>query len=103
MYDEMEIILNSEFVGEWFVYIVECSDKTLYCGSTNNIQKRMDAHNKNKGAKYTKGRGPVNLMICRGNLTKSQALSLESKVKKQKRDKKAEFLIGFSFEKGQTN
>ena len=68
---------------EWFVYVVKCSDNTLYCGSTDNIEKRIKSHNSGKGAKYTRGRGPVHLVGSKGGMTKSQALSLEYKVKKQ--------------------
>lgn len=43
----------------WFVYILECSDKTLYTGITNDLFKRLETHNKGKGSKYTKARLPV--------------------------------------------
>lgn len=79
---------------KWIVYLVQCFDKTLYCGITNNINKRIDTHNKGKGAKYTRGRLPVFLICCRGGYTKSKALKLEYKVKKQSRKKKATILLG---------
>ena len=47
---------------EWLVYIVECSDKTLYTGITNNLTKRLESHNLGIGAKYTKSRNPVSLV-----------------------------------------
>ena len=46
----------------WYVYILLCRDGTLYTGITNDIKKRMLAHEKGKGAKYTKGRGPFKLV-----------------------------------------
>ena len=46
----------------WFIYIVKCSDKTLYTGITKNIEKRINEHNNKKGAKYTKPRTPVSLI-----------------------------------------
>jgi len=79
----------------WNVYIVKCFDDTLYCGSTNNIEKRINLHNTGKGAKYTKGRGPVELIVLKDGMTKSQALSLEYKVKKQKRKDKVEYLLSY--------
>ena len=44
---------------EWVVYLVRCADESLYCGITNDIERRLVAHNSGKGAKYTKSRMPV--------------------------------------------
>lgn len=85
---------RSILTEEWFVYIVECADGTLYCGSTNNIKKRINLHNKGKGAKYTKGRRPVKLIEYRGGMTKSEALSFEYKIKKAKKRDKIKMLKG---------
>jgi putative endonuclease len=46
----------------WFVYIVQCSDNTLYTGISNNLERRLKQHNSGKGAKYTRGRTPVTLL-----------------------------------------
>ena len=73
----------------YFVYILECADKTLYTGSTNNLEKRLNEHNNSKcGAHYTKIRRPVKLMYSEKYSTKSEALKREMEVKKLKRDKK---------------
>ena len=48
-----------KFTKRWFCYLVGCSDGTIYCGITDNLEKRMATHNAGKGAKYTRGRGPV--------------------------------------------
>ena len=48
--------------SSWCVYILECSDNTYYTGITNNINRRIQQHGTNKGAKYTKGRGPFSLV-----------------------------------------
>jgi len=45
----------------WYVYLLECSDSSLYCGITNDLEKRIATHNSGKGAKYTKVRLPVKL------------------------------------------
>ena len=66
----------------WVVYLVRCSDESLYCGITNNLKKRLDAHNSGKGAKYTKSRTPVELLGTRLKMTKSDALKLEHRIKK---------------------
>ena len=47
---------------KWFVYIVECSDKTLYTGISTDVDKRINTHNNGKGAKYTKYKLPVKLV-----------------------------------------
>ncbi len=76
----------------WCVYLIECSDKTLYCGSTNDLKKRISAHNKGKAAKYTRGRIPVKLIAYKDNLSKSAALKLEYKIKHIDKKKKVDFL-----------
>ncbi len=66
----------------YFVYILECADQTLYVGSTNNISKRVEAHNSSKtGARYTRGRRPVTLRYVEDCLTKSAALKREHELK----------------------
>ena len=72
----------------WFTYLLMCSDNTLYCGITNNLDRRINQHNKGKGAKYTKGRGPVVLIKFWTFPTKGEALSFEYKVKQLSRDEK---------------
>lgn len=63
-------------------YIVRCSDNTLYTGWTNNIEKRLQAHNQGKGAKYTKGRIPVELVYLEISETKQEAMKREAAIKK---------------------
>jgi putative endonuclease len=77
---------------DYYVYILVCEDKSYYTGITNNLEKRLKTHNEGKASKYTRARLPVNLIAVRGGLTKSQALKLEYKVKKQKKSDKLEFL-----------
>jgi len=66
----------------WVVYLVRCSDQSLYCGITNDLDQRLNAHNRGKGAKYTRSRAPVELLGARFQLTKSDALKLEHRIKK---------------------
>ncbi len=66
---------------QWVVYLVRCSDKSLYCGITNNLENRLAAHNSGKGAKYTRSRRPVTLIGTSPEMTKSDALKLEYRVK----------------------
>lgn len=79
-------------MNNWLVYLVECSDGSKYCGATNNIDKRIKTHNAGKGAKYTRMRLPVRLLATSGLMSKGDALRLERKVKKQKANKKVEYL-----------
>ena len=76
----------------WTVYLVECSDGSLYCGISNDLDARIAKHNAGKGAKYTRGRGPVKLVCSKGGLRKGDALRLERVVKKQPRKNKVRFL-----------
>jgi putative endonuclease len=77
------------------VYILECSDKTLYCGWTNNLEKRLHEHNEGKnGAKYTRGRRPVKLVYQEPCLTRSDALKREREIKGLTRLKKLRLIKG---------
>lgn len=72
----------------WYVYLLMCVDNTIYTGITNNLQKRIDTHNKAKGAKYTKTRIPVTLLKFFEVANKSEALKLEYKIKQMPRAEK---------------
>lgn len=71
-----------------YTYIVKCSDKTLYTGWTNNLKKRLEAHNSGKGAKYTKNRRPVELVYFEEYDTKQEAMKREYAIKQLSRQKK---------------
>ena len=79
---------------EWVVYLVRCIDESLYCGITNNIKKRMMAHNSGKGAKYTQSRMPVELVAISSKMSRSEALKLEHRIKKTPAAKKIHKLTG---------
>ncbi|RLB79551.1 MAG: hypothetical protein DRH24_12315 [Deltaproteobacteria bacterium] len=66
---------------EWVVYLIRCSDESLYCGITNNLKNRLAAHNSGRDAKYTRSRKPVKLVIVSSEMTKSDTLKLEYRVK----------------------
>ncbi len=79
----------------YYVYILECADKTLYIGSTNDLVRRVYAHNFLKsGARYTKMRRPVVLAYAQRHTTKKKALAGERALKKLSRKEKLE-LIGW--------
>ncbi|HPM41209.1 MAG TPA: GIY-YIG nuclease family protein [bacterium] len=72
----------------WSVYVVCCRDGTLYCGSTNDIKARIAAHDSGRGARYTRGRGPVKLVYKRRAGSKSAAMKLEARIKRLSRAEK---------------
>lgn len=80
------------------VYIIECSDKSLYTGYTVDLEKRLKKHNSGLGAKYTRSRLPVSLKWCQSCKTKSEAMKLECKIKKLKRVEKIELCSYSSME-----
>jgi putative endonuclease len=72
-----------------YVYILECSDKTLYTGSTHDIEKRIAEHNNSKkGARYTRSRRPVKLVYVESCSNLSDALKREAQIKKLSRVQK---------------
>lgn len=68
--------------GKWTVYLLRCADNTLYCGVTNDIEKRLLAHNDGNGARYTRSRLPVKIVATRANLTKREAYRIEYRIKR---------------------
>ena len=72
----------------YYVYLLKCRDHTLYCGYTTDLQKRVEAHNSGKGAKYTKSRLPVEPVYVEEYETKSEALKRECAVKALTREQK---------------
>lgn len=66
---------------QWVVYLVRCSDRSLYCGVSNDVKTRLKEHNSGTGAKYTRSRRPVELAGISSEMTKSEALSLEYRIK----------------------
>lgn len=77
---------------DWFVYILECSDGTLYTGITDNVERRLALHNSGKGARYTKGRCPVVLRYSEKLSGKGEALRREWIIKKMPRISKEKLL-----------
>jgi putative endonuclease len=81
--------------GLWHMYVVECSDKTLYTGVTNDVDRRIHEHNESKrGAKYTRSRRPVKLVYHQRYDNRSQAQAAEYKFKKLSRSKKISIIKG---------
>lgn len=83
---------------KWYVYIVKCSDKSLYTGITKNIERRINEHNNSNslGSRYTRGRRPVKLVYQEAKQTRSEATRRECEIKKLSRREKEVLLTGSS-------
>ena len=75
-------------MNENYTYILRCADGTYYCGWTNNLDRRLKAHNEGKGAKYTRSRRPVALVYYEAFSTKEEAMRREYEIKQLPRKKK---------------
>jgi putative endonuclease len=75
-----------------YVYIVKCADETYYTGYTTDITRRLDQHNRGKGAKYTRGRYPVSLCYLETLPDKSCALRREEEIKRMSRKQKQKLI-----------
>lgn len=77
----------------WFIYVLKCSDGSLYTGSTNDINARFAKHSAGKGAKYTRARRPLKLLYSRRFNTKSEALKAEYRMKQLSRSEKLSLIL----------
>ena len=73
---------------DWVCYLLRCADNTLYCGITNDIEKRLIAHNAGTASKYTRVRRPVELAYMENCANKSAALKREIEIKRMPRSEK---------------
>lgn len=78
-----------------YTYLLQCADGSLYCGWTNQLQARVQAHNEGNGAKYTKSRRPVALVYYETFATKQEAMRREWAVKQMTRKQKLELIAGW--------
>lgn len=75
-----------------YTYILKCKDGTLYTGWTNDLERRLEAHNSGKGAKYTKTRRPVTLAYYEAFETKQQAMKREYAIKQLRKEEKLKLI-----------
>lgn len=78
---------------QWVVYMLECKDGSLYTGITDRLPQRLSAHRAGKGAKYTRGRGPLTLRYLEDCVNHSAALKREIEIKQLTRQKKWELCM----------
>lgn len=77
----------------WYLYILRCRDGSLYTGITTDVEKRFEAHQSGKGAKYTRGRGPMELVYQETCGDHSAALKREAQIKKLSREQKQALIV----------
>ena len=75
-----------------YMYVLECSDGTLYTGYTTDLERRIETHNAGKGAKYTRSRRPVKLRYYESFPDKTAAMSAESLFNRKKRQDKLAYI-----------
>lgn len=80
--------------GDHFVYIVECDDGTFYTGYTTDVERRVEEHNAGVGARYTRGRTPVEVIYTEAYASKSEAMSREYAIKQLRRRQKERLVDG---------
>lgn len=76
----------------WYLYILRCKDGSLYTGITTDVEKRLEAHRSGKGAKYTRGRGPLELVYKEECGDHSDALKRELEIKAMTREEKLKLI-----------
>jgi putative endonuclease len=77
----------------WYVYVARCADGTLYCGIARDVAERISAHDAGTGARYTRGRGPLRVVLVRRCRDKSRALRLEYSIKQLSRAQKEALVV----------
>ena len=84
----------------WKLYILRCGDGSLYTGITTDVDKRLEAHRAGKGAKYTRGRGPLELVYREDCGDHSAALRRELEIKGLSREEKLALILGAAADPG---
>lgn len=80
---------------QWFVYILRCGDGSVYTGITTDVERRLEMHRSGKGAKYTRGRGPLEVVYQELCPTHSDALKRERAIKSLPREEKLHLIAQF--------
>jgi putative endonuclease len=78
----------------WHLYLIRCADGSLYTGITTDVQRRLDEHRHNRGARRLRGRGPLELVYSLPVGDRSRALRIEHRVKRLKRAAKEALIAG---------
>lgn len=78
--------------SDWYVYMLRCADGSLYTGVSTDVNRRVETHNKGRGAKYTRSRTPVSIVTTWGPFSKSLSHSVENRIKSLSRKQKDKIL-----------
>ncbi|MDD3436590.1 MAG: GIY-YIG nuclease family protein [Candidatus Gastranaerophilales bacterium] len=81
---------------KYYTYIILTKDNTLYCGYTDNLDKRFEMHISGKGAKYTRSHKPLKIVYSKCFKTKSEAMKEERRIKSMTKEEKMEFIKKFN-------
>jgi putative endonuclease len=84
-------------MDNWSVYIILCSDNSLYTGITNNVMRRFEQHKTHKGAKFFYSRKPLKIVFCEYGHTRSSAAKREVAIKQLKRSEKLALIAASAF------
>jgi putative endonuclease len=90
--EETESVKDQQPNSSHYIYVLECSDGTLYTGYTTDVQRRLEEHNSGQGAKYTRGRRPVKLRHQEAFKNRSLAQKREYQIKQLPRSQKEELI-----------
>lgn len=80
---------------KYFVYLARCNDGSYYTGYTNDLERRIVLHNKGNGAKYLRGKGPVELVYVKEYKYYKNALNEEKRIKKMRKEQKQELIDNY--------
>jgi predicted GIY-YIG superfamily endonuclease len=75
-------------MASWYVYLLRCSDRSLYCGTATDLERRVQEHNEGTGSRYTRSRRPVRLVWSSQALSKSEAYREEYRIKRLNKEAK---------------
>jgi putative endonuclease len=78
----------------WYIYMIRCGDNSLYTGIATDVERRFEEHQRDKGARYLRGRGPLQLVFQRAVGTRSQASKVEYQIKKLSKVRKETLISG---------
>lgn len=96
---EGDSIQSSKTESSVFVYILRCGDGTLYTGVARDVERRLGQHRRGKGARYTRGRGPLELVYREKRASLSDALVREAEIKRWKRARKEKLILEGAYDK----
>ena len=83
---------NINYKNKWYVYILECEDKSLYVGATNDLERRLIEHKKGKGSKFVRSRKAAKIIYTEEFNNKYKAFKREREIKGHSRQKKLELI-----------